>query len=272
MNQPGSRRIGAVTYLNTEPLVYRLTELAAGCEVQFDVPSRLADRLQDGSLDVALIPTASFFRGADYLIVSDACIACRGPVWSVKLLSRIPAAQIRTLAVDEGSATSVVLAQILLDRRHRIRPVLEPFPLGSDISTTMADAVVMIGDRAMGEPPSEFTEIWDLGDVWCRWSGLPFVFAVWAARQGTNIDGIDVALTSARDMGLEQLDIVAAKAADRRHMIPDDCHRYLSQNLHFQLGPRERRGMSLFYQEAVRLGLVPAGQEQRLDYGCEVVG
>ena len=104
-------RIGAVEYLNSEPLVFRLSEIAAPCDLEFDVPRRLAERLTTRSLDLALIPTASFFRHSDLAIVSDACIACHGPVWSVKLLSRVKCQDIRTLAVDEGSATSVVLAR-----------------------------------------------------------------------------------------------------------------------------------------------------------------
>src|SRR5690348_6683422 len=100
-------RIGAVHYLNTKPLVYGLERYAPGAEVVYDLPSRLADRLAARRLDVALIPSIEFFRTASYTIVSNACIACRGPVLSVKLFSRRPIDSIRTLALDEGSRTSV---------------------------------------------------------------------------------------------------------------------------------------------------------------------
>ena len=102
-------RIGAVSYLNTKPLVYGLADLAPQHELVYDLPSRLADRLAAGALDVALIPSVEYFQRPDYEIVSDACIACRGPVRSVKLLSRVPLESIRTLALDEGSRTSAVL-------------------------------------------------------------------------------------------------------------------------------------------------------------------
>lgn len=265
-----NRRIGAVAYLNTEPLIHRLAELAPDWTLDLDVPSRLATRLAASELDVALIPTAAFFRGSDYQAVSDACIACRGPVWSVKLLSRVPCNHIRTLAVDEGSATSVVLAQILLHHRHHLRPRLEPFPLGTSVLETEADAVVMIGDRAMGPSPSEFTEVWDLGEEWYRWSELPFVFALWVARNGVDSHEFEGPLTAARDAGLRELATVAAAAAQRRGLAESDCYRYLAHHLHFRLGPQERAGMMLFYREAVRLGLAPEDQEQRLGYGCEV--
>src|SRR4030095_2982243 len=92
-------RIGAVSYLNTKPLVYGLSELAPEHELIFDLPSRLADDLARGLLDVALIPSIEFLRNPGYAVVSDACIACRGPVRSVKMLRPVPLSQIRRLAL-----------------------------------------------------------------------------------------------------------------------------------------------------------------------------
>ena len=102
----GRPKIGAVSYLNTKPLVAGLEDVALDFDVVFDLPSRLADRLSTGELDVALIPVVEAVTNADYTIVSDACIACRGPVWSVKLMSRVAGEQIKTLSLDEGSRTS----------------------------------------------------------------------------------------------------------------------------------------------------------------------
>src|SRR5690348_16724928 len=110
-------RIGAVTYLNSKPLTEHLPELFPEAVIRDDYPSRLADDLASGKLDVALIPSIEYFRGADYEIVSDACVAARGPVFSVKLYSRIPWEDIKTLGLDEGSRTSAALAKILLCER-----------------------------------------------------------------------------------------------------------------------------------------------------------
>ncbi len=114
-------KVGAVTYLNTKPLVFRLQHFAPQAELIFDLPSRLADKLSAGQLDVALIPSVEYFQNSSYKIVSDACIACRGSVLSVKLFCRVPATQIRSLALDEGSRTSAALTRILLQGavRHR---------------------------------------------------------------------------------------------------------------------------------------------------------
>src|SRR3954471_16011848 len=144
-------RIGAVNYLNSKPLVYGLDALAPDVRLSFDLPSRLADSLAAGRLDVALIPSVEFFRGAGYAIVSDACVGCRGPVLSVKLHFRVPPGKVRSVALDEGSRTSAALARILLAEQYGIRPRLEPLAIGCGLETTDADAVLLIGDRAISD-------------------------------------------------------------------------------------------------------------------------
>ena len=260
-------RIGAVNYLNTKPLIYGLERLAPWTELVLEVPSRLADELARGRLDVALIPSIEYFSDSSYAIVSDACIACRGPVLSVKLFSRRPIETIRSLALDEGSRTSIALARILLQERFSLAPRLEPLPLGASLEDTEADAVLLIGDRAIHSPPGRFQAIWDLGDEWCRWAELPFVFAMWTARAGAELDGLEAALCEARDLGVAHLDEIAAREAAPLGLTRPQCLSYLRDNLHFYLGPREQRGLELFYSRAVQLGLAPPGVELGLgDY------
>src|SRR5215510_10864999 len=209
-------RIGAVSYLNTKPLVYGLAELAPQHELVFDLPSRLADDLAAGRLDVALIPSIEYFQNPAYRIVSDACIGCRGPVRSVKLLSRVPLESIRTLALDEGSRTSVALARILLQERFGLAPKLVPFPIDAAPESIRADALLMIGDRAMHPPAGQFVAEWDLGDVWCRWSELPFVFAMWVAGEGcSGADHLAAVLSQARDLGVANVESIAAEEHSR---------------------------------------------------------
>jgi len=254
-------RVGAVNYLNTKPLVYDFQRFAPEAELVLDYPSRLADDLAAGRLDVALIPSIEFFHDPSYSIVSNACIACRGPVLSVKLFSRGPIEQIRTLALDEGSRTSVALVRILLNERYGVTPQLERLPLDATLADTKTDAVLLIGDRAMHSPGGRFEVVWDLGDEWCRWSELPFVFAMWVARAGAELDGLDVALGQARDAGLAHLDEIAAREAAPLGLTRPQCVSYLRDNLYFYLGDREYRGLELFYKKAAQLGLAPAGVE-----------
>lgn len=250
-------RVGAVSYLNTRPLIYRLQERAPGAQLLLDLPSRLADGLQSGAYDVALVPVIELFREPDYTIVSDACIACRGPVLSVKLFFRTSPGRVRTLALDEGSRTSVVLAQILLWQQHRLRPQLLPLPIGCSAADTPADAVLLIGDRAIHAPGGSFTAAWDLGALWCQTTGLPFVFAVWAARRGTDLQDFAAALAAARDDGLRHLERIARREAAAVGLPPEHCLAYLRDNLYFYLGPREQQGLSLFRRMAGELNLLP---------------
>ena len=252
-------RVGAVNYLNSKPLIFGLDSLAPHAEVILDLPSRLADGLLEGRFDVALIPSIELLQDPAYTVVSDACIACRGPVLSVKLFSRVPVAQIKTLALDEGSRTSVALTRILLYQRYGIEPTLLPLPIGKSLQDADADAVLLIGDRAMHSPRAAFAEVWDLGDEWCRWAELPFVFAMWVARTGTELHGIETALSAARDLGERRLDEIAAAEAASLGLTFPECLSYLRDNLYFHLGPREQQGLDLFYRHAAELDLVPPG-------------
>ncbi|MGD9719702.1 MAG: menaquinone biosynthetic enzyme MqnA/MqnD family protein [Pirellulales bacterium] len=269
--EPSKLRIGAVNYLNTKPLVYQFERFCPHAELVLDLPSRLADKLSQGRLDVALIPSIEFFHDPSYTIVSDACIACRGPVLSVKLFSRGPIESITTLALDEGSRTSVALARILLNERFHVSPQLEALPIGATLADTDADAVLLIGDRAIQSPPGKFEVVWDLGDEWCRWAELPFVFAMWVGRAGVDLSGIDTGLAEARDAGVARLEEIAEREAASLGLTRPQCLSYLRDNLHFYLGPREQRGLELFYRKAVELGLAPGGIELGLS-DCQTSG
>src|SRR5262249_24993231 len=159
-----------------------------------DLPSRLADQLAAGMLDVALIPVIEYFRGGHYTIVPDVAIATHGPVLSVTLFSRVPWAQIRRVALDEGSRTSAALAPVLLRHRYRVQPEVAPLPIDADAEAVDADAVLLIGDRAMRACLPGFRFAYDLGQEWLDWTGLPFVYAVWAVRPGADLRGVDDAL------------------------------------------------------------------------------
>lgn len=247
MNDQRKTRIGAVRYLNTKPLIFGLADLLPQTELVLDLPSRLADGLAQGTLDVALIPSVEYLRDPSYQIVSDACIACRGPVLSVKLFSRTPLSEIRTLALDEGSRTSVALARILLRERFDLNPRLLPLVIGAAVADVSADAVLVIGDRAMHSPGGgPFAEVWDLGDEWVRWTGLPFVFAMWVARAGFDAAHLAGPLSAARDLGLANLDTIAAGEAAPLGLSRPQCVAYLRDNLYFFLGPREREGLERF--------------------------
>jgi chorismate dehydratase len=227
-------QIGAVSYLNSRPLIEGLDQLLPEADLILDYPSRLADALARNELDVALIPSVEYFRRPGYEIISDACVAARGEVMSVKLYCRVHPGKVRKLALDEGSRTSAALAKVILAERYGVFPDSEPLRMESSTADTQADAVLLIGDRAMHAPAEKFVEVMDLGQMWYDWTGLPFVFAIRA-----------IAHAEAPKLGLSE----------------DVALHYLTQNLHYRLTSAERSGLRLFCELAARHQLVDSHAE-----------
>ena len=252
-------RIGAVNYLNTKPLIHQLGELADGAELTLDYPSRLADQLQRGQLDVALIPIIEYFRAGTYSLVPGISIASDGPVLSVTLFSRKPWTEIRRVALDEGSRTSAALAQILLRLRHGVKAELTPLPLNRAAEDADADAVLLIGDRAMHACLPGFAHAFDLGQEWRDWVGLPFVYAAWAVREGVDLGPVVNALHEAKRRGLANIGPIAAQEAPRLGLDAGFCRRYLANIIRFDLGPRELAGLRRYHDLACELGLARRG-------------
>lgn len=250
-------RIGAVRYLNSKPLIENFEQHAPDSELILDYPSYLADGLANHELDVALIPSVEYFGHPDYEIVSDACVASRGPVMSVKLYSRTHFGDIKTLALDEGSRTSAALVQVMLAERYGVLPELKPFSLNQTTESTKADAILMIGDRAIHPPKESFQETWDLGEEWFQWTGLPFVFAMWVTRKETELGDIPAALEEARNQGEDAIPNIAKREASQLGIRVETAQQYLTKNLHFRLGSAERSGLTLFSELAQKLELIP---------------
>jgi chorismate dehydratase len=255
-------RIGAVSYLNAKPLYYRLCDYAPQVRLSMDVPSRLAEQLAAGELEVALIPSVEYLREArrGYEIIPGFAIAARGPVRSVKLFGRVPWARVERLALDAGSRTSQVLARIWLATRHGVRPPrIEELPLGVSALESTADAVLVIGDRAMRVPHDPFHDVVDLSEAWHSLTGLPFVFALWVARGGLELADLPAALERSRATGLAQAAALARVHGPRLGLDFSTCYDYLTRILSYDLGEPEITGLRQFAGMAARLGLAPEG-------------
>jgi chorismate dehydratase len=260
MHQP--IRVGAVRYLNARPLYHGLAGSPGG-RLTLAVPRELARQLAEGLLDVALVPSVEYLRGVaahGYRIIPDFAIAARGAVRSVKLYARVPFDQIQRLALDEGSRTSQALARVWLDGVHGVRPSrIESFPLGVPIEESTADAVLLIGDRAMQpvDPSIGFLHEVDLGAAWAAWTGLPFVFALWIARPEVDLGNLPHRLAECRATGLADARAIAEEAAARLGLDPVACYEYLTEVLSYDLGEPERAGLRHFARLAARLDLAP---------------
>jgi chorismate dehydratase len=193
-------------------------------------------------------------------------------VLSVKVFFRVPPAEVRTLALDEGSRTSAALAQILLDELAGVRPACEPLSIGSGLDSTGADAVLLIGDRAILSQEAPAVKVWDLGEKWFEWTGLPFVFAAWVARPHVETAELECLLAATRDRGVAHLSEIAAAEAPPLGMDTEMAFHYLRDNLHFTLGEQEMLGLQRFALLAAERDLVPRDAIRALvqlpTYGC----
>jgi chorismate dehydratase len=249
-------RLGAVTYLNARPLVYGL-EHSDRFDVRYDVPSECARLLHAHETDLGLIPSIEYLRGpAPYALVPGPAVISRGPVASVAIYTRREPKDIRTIAMDTSSRTSVALATVLLTRRFGVTP--EAAPMAPDLDTMLAraDAALIIGDTALFlDHEAHGAQKIDLGAEWSAETGLPFVYACWTGWPGALSRGDVTVLQQARDAGVAQSDAVAAA------YYPDDtacqatARHYLRDNIRYVLGGEELEGLRTFYRYAAERGL-----------------
>ncbi|MBA4189340.1 MAG: hypothetical protein C0467_15190 [Planctomycetaceae bacterium] len=250
-------RVGAVNYLNSKPLVERLSEFASNIDLSLDLPSRLADQMAAGDLDVGLIPVVEFFRGDGYTFIPNIAIASRGPVLSVTLFSRVPWAEIRSVALDEGSRTSAALTKILLRTRHGLNPRFEQLPIDAPAEQVKTDAVLLIGDRAMRACLPDHRYAYDLGEEWTAWTGLPMVYAVWAVRGGVELGTAERGFQKAKEYGLSRAGAIAQREAPELGLDAGFCRRYLETVIRYDLGAAELAGLRRYHELAAELGLAP---------------
>ena len=196
------------------------------------------------------MPCAELDRlGLDFL--PDLGIACDGPVRSILLVSKRPFGEIRTLAADSGSRTSVALARIVLAERYGCRPAITPCLPRLDDMLAERDAALIIGDPALHLDPEKLPyRTLDLGAEWVGWTGLPMVFAVWAARKGVVTPDVVEAFRGSCRYGLAQMDEIVAKESARLGFAPELVRDYLTRHIVHELGPREYEGMDLFLHYA----------------------
>jgi chorismate dehydratase len=256
-------RLGAVSYLNTRPLVRGLERRTDLFTLRFDVPSLCAALLHARQVDVGLIPAVEYLRG-EYAIVPDVAIGSDGRVDSVAIFAQVPIEQVRTLALDTSSRTSAALTRILCARHWNIEPVFSP--ADPDVPTMLAsnDAALVIGDKALEIDAASLgaTKI-DLGETWKAMTGLPFVYAVWAGWPAALDSGQVAALREARALGERDVAEIARETGAGNAAVARQALEYLRDTLKYGLGDREITGLERFHALAVELGLTPAARPLR---------
>lgn len=252
-------RIGAVGFLNARPLYEGLAS-DPGIALRADVPSECARLLHAGDVDLGLVPAIELLRGpVTYDVVPGLAIACDGPVNSVALFTRVSVAQIRRVALDVSSRSSVGLLRALCRHHFGISP--EYVDAAPDLPTMLeaADAALLIGDPALRAPWAALgVEKVDLGAAWKAWTGLPFVFAVWAVRPRVLTPALTERLHAARQAGQAAM---ARLAADEAAGDPQEAarfERYLRDNIRYDLDEAAVRGLLRYLGHAMQDGLAPA--------------
>jgi chorismate dehydratase len=253
-------RVGAVTYLNSRPLLFGLDRGLGRHRLQLDhdVPAVLAARLAAGELDLALLPTIELARIPGLELVPGLAIATRGPARSVRLVARRPLADVASVALDPESRTSNALVQVLFARHWRGRPAFVQGPRALDEALERCDAAVRIGDKALFEPVPPGLHVHDLGQAWTEATGLPFVFAVWAARPRVLDDEIRELLWRSLQDDPETIAQIAESYEWEGRSHPELSRAYLEDNLSFRIGPEEARAIAIFLGYAAELHLIDA--------------
>jgi len=234
-------RLGRISYVNMAPVFYRLD---AGVEEVSGVPTDLNRRLLDGEIDIAPISSIEYARHAGRLrLLPRLCVSSQGAVDSIQLVSRVPLEHVRTVAVTPESATSIVLTRVLIEGAQHV-------PLEQE-----ADAKLLIGDAALQSAFEDPTPHYDLGRLWLERTGLPMVFAVWAAREPL-VDGLEEledALVASLRAARAEPERLAYEASERYGYPAGFLARYF-EKLRYTFGPRERAGLMTFLELAQTAG------------------
>ncbi|MEU0282597.1 menaquinone biosynthesis protein [Streptomyces sp. NPDC088147] len=247
-------------FLNCLPLYWGLARTGALLDLELtkDTPEKLSEQLVRGELDIAPVTLVEFLRNADDLVAfTDLAVGCDGPVMSCVIVSQVPLDQLdgARVALGSTSRTSVRLAQLLLSEQYKVTPDYYTCPPDLGLMMQEAEAAVLIGDAALRaslyEAPRLGLQVHDLGQMWKDWTGLPFVFAVWAARKDYLarepgvVRKVHEAFLASRDLSLEEVAKVAKQAARWETFDAELLERYFT-TLDFRFGPDQLAGVREF--------------------------
>lgn len=260
----GRLRISAISYLNTAPLMWDFEHGSAGSEfeISYTIPSACAQALREGTAQIGIIPAAAYATVPDLVILPGVSIASRGPVRSILLISKLPIEEIRSVALDRSSMTSVALLKVILAKWVGREPVFSS--LGPDLHEMLRDhdAGLLIGDPALEVDRSRY-HCYDLAEEWIRHTGKPFVFAFWAVGKAAlrnapaNLD-LAAIFQKSRDHGLGKIDDIARIWGPRLVGLSQaDVKKYLAENIYYYLDWECLDGLRLFYRYATACGVLP---------------
>lgn len=270
-----SIRVACVRFLNTAPLVEGLDQVE-GLTLVPTVPSRIGEMVEKDEADLGLASIVDAVRLSRPLqVIPVGMIGCDGPTLTVRVFSSVPLDRVKRLHADTDSHTSVILARLLLARRAGSVPEVVDFDVrervergGSGqgmttgtLDTAWPETVLLIGDKVVTDPPpaERYPHQLDLGAAWKEWTGLPFVYAAWMARDGESAAVHSAAglLDRQRRRNAMRMDWIVEKRAPLARWPVDLARKYLTELLKYEVGPRERAAANRFIAEAAGAGLLP---------------
>jgi chorismate dehydratase len=249
-------RVGIVNYINSRPLSRGLVraQQEGGFVCESLPPAVIADRLRAGTLDVGLVPSIELARIPGLTVIPGLAIAATHEVRSVLLVSKVPIGEIGAVALDENSRTSAALVRMILKDRYGLEPAFRQAHADIDAMLASADAALIIGDPALTVPRESFVVL-DLAGEWLEMTGLPFVFAVWAARDEVAGAQLVAPFTESYETGLAELDQIVTETAAESGLPAAILRDYFTRNLRYRMGPSEQAGLAEFLRRAEAHGL-----------------
>jgi len=242
-------RVGAVSYLNTKPLIYGIENgmIKEEADLLIDYPSKIASMLLEDEIDVGLVPVAIIPEMKEYHIISDYCIGSVGEVASVCLFSEVPLDKIETILLDYQSRTSVALLKVLIRDFWKIKVVFENTSGNYQTKISGTTAGLVIGDRALQQRKiSPF--IYDLGEEWEKFTGLPFVFAAWISNKKLDA-GFIQKFNEANAFGLNKIDEVV----NQNPYDVFDLHHYYTDCISFEMDEKKKKGLETFLKKVTEM-------------------
>ena len=257
-------RISAISYLNTAPLMWDFLHGPAGADFEIDYtnPSSCAAALREGSADIGIIPAIAYQQIPGLVVIPDVAIATKRAVRSILLVSKRPLDQIRSIATDISSLTSVALLHVLFKKWCGGGREVRSMPPNLEIMLAACDAALIIGDPALTLDRSRHIVL-DLAEEWHRLTGKPFVFAFWGVREAALLEllpGLDLVeiFQQSRDHGLQprSLQQIARDWSSQLGISEDEIQNYLTRNIYYQLDDECLEGMRLFFRYAAECGVI----------------
>ncbi|MBN8721854.1 MAG: menaquinone biosynthesis protein [Acidobacteria bacterium] len=258
-------KIAASTYLNSAPLIYSFLQGSLKDNCYFlgnTAPARCADLLAENLVDIALIPVIEYQRINNICLIPDISVSAKQAVRSVILVSKCPIDKINTVALDISSRTSATLVKIILERFYSIKPHYITSPPNLKDMLTASDSALLIGDPAITVELNNY-HVYDLAQEWRKFTGLPFVFALWAVNNcwsdnAIDKDYLDLAklFVEAKKEGINNLNNIVKEYSYNLNISPVSLLDYLTSNVNYNLDKENLAGLEYFYKLAAELGLI----------------